>query len=248
MSALEQPEQAESLTARTITFSRVVDLSHPIDQNIPRWPGDPPVEFQTVARLDRDGYFLRRFSMGEHSGTHINSPASFHPGGADLSDLPAHQLVVPAAVIDVREQTAGNRDYVLTLEDLLAWERGNGMIPPGHLVLLYTGWQEQWRRAAAFLGQDAAGTLHFPGFGVAAVRFLLEERGIAGIGIDTHGVDPGADDTFAVNRLVLASPRLVLENLTNLDQLPPLGATLVIGILRLKGGSGSPVSVLALVP
>jgi kynurenine formamidase len=90
--------------------------------------------------------------------------------------------------------------------------------------------------------------LHFPGFGVAAARFLLEERAVAGVGIDTPGVDPGWEGSFAINRLVLERPRLVLENLTNLEQLPPTGATLVIGLLRLKGGSGSPVSALALVP
>ncbi|MFQ6030799.1 MAG: cyclase family protein, partial [Dehalococcoidia bacterium] len=184
----------------------------------------------------------------EHSGTHLNAPISFHPYGLDISAFPSERLVAPAAVIDLREQAAADRDHALTPDDILAWERQHGSIAEGSLVLLFTGWQAKWERPEEFLGQDASGGMHFPGFGVDAVRFLLEERMVAGIGIDTHGVDPGQDDSFSVNRLVLAQPRIVLENLTNLDQLPPLGATLVIGILRLRGGSGSPVSVLAFVP
>jgi len=113
-------------------------------------------------------------------------------------------------------------------------------------VLLFTGWQSNWSDKAAFLNQDASGGLHFPGFGSEATQFLLLKRQIAGLGIDTHGVDSGQDTTFATNRLILEQPRIVLENLTNLDQLPAIGTTLVIGVLRLLGGSGSPVAVLAL--
>jgi kynurenine formamidase len=115
-------------------------------------------------------------------------------------------------------------------------------------VLLYTGWQAKWQNPNEFLNQDAQGGLHFPGFAGDTTQFLLEERGIAGVGIDTHGVDPGQNESFATNKQVLEKSKIVLENLTNLDQLPPLGTTLVMGILRLKGGSGTPVSVLAFVP
>jgi kynurenine formamidase len=151
-------------------------------------------------------------------------------------------------VIDIRHQTATNSNYAIALSDVLAWEQQYGQIPAGSVVLLYTGWQSKWSDAAAFLNQDASGELHFPGFGNEATQFLLSERHIAGVGIDTHGVDGGQDTTFAINRLVLAQQRIVLENLTNLDQLPPVGSLLIIGVLRLLGGSGSPVAVLALVP
>ena len=114
------------------------------------------------------------------------------------------------------------------------------------------GWEEKWDDPPQYLGQNSGSKarpgLHFPGFGIDAVRFLLEQRGIAGLGIDTHGVDPGQDTSFAVSKLLLEQPRIVLANLTCLDQLPPTGTTLVIGILRLRGGSGSPTSVIALIP
>jgi kynurenine formamidase/alkylation response protein AidB-like acyl-CoA dehydrogenase len=230
-----------------ITYSQIIHLSHAIDEDIPQWQGDPPVEFETVATLGNDGYYLRRFSLGEHSATHINAPNSFYSDGAGIDSYPAENLVLSAIVIDIREQAAANPDYALTVTDVLAWEEKYGEIPPSCLVLLYTGWQEKWRDKTVFLNADEAGVMHFPGFGSDATKFLLEQRQIAGIGIDTHGVDPGKDTSFASNRLVLAKPRIVLENLTNLDKLPTHGFTLVIGILQLRGGSGSPVAVMAMV-
>ncbi|MBD1922654.1 cyclase family protein [Microcoleus sp. FACHB-831] len=233
---------------KTITYSRVVHLSHVIDPNIPQWPGDPPVEFETVAELDKDGYYMRRFSLGEHSATHMNAPNSFYASGVGIDQYSAESLVVPAIVMDVREQCAKNADYALAISDIFAWEHQHGQIPSGCIVLLYTGWQEKWQNENAFLNPDADGNLHFPGFGESATQFLLRDRHIAGVGIDTHGVDSGIDCTFATNRLVLQQNGIVLENLTNLDRLPPIGTTLIIGILRLRGGSGSPAAAIALVP
>jgi len=206
------------------------------------------VEFETVASLEKDGYYLRRFCMGEHSATHINAPNSFHLDGIGIDQYSAESLVVPAVVIDICDQAAANPDYVLTIADVMVWEQQYGSVPVGSVVLLYTGWLQKWFDPAAFLNPDAEGGLHFPGFGGEATKFILQQRRIGGVGIDTHGVDSGQDGTFAINRLVLEQPRIVLENLTNLDQLPPLGTTLVIGIMRLLGGSGSPAAVMALVP
>ncbi len=231
-----------------ISRARVVDLSQPLHPGMPRWPGDPPPEFAPVASIESDGYYLRRFTLGEHSGTHLNAPRSFCSGGVTVDEYAGGSLVAPAVVLDVREAAAANPDYSLGAAQVAAWERQHGPIPAGCLVLLYTGWQEKWATPDRYLALDVQGAPHFPGFSLAAARFLVEERRVAGLGIDTHGVDGGLDSTFAVNRLVLARPRLVLENLTNLDRLPPVGAVLFVGRLRLRGGSGSPASVLALAP
>lgn len=231
-----------------ITYSRVIHLSHIIDKYIPLWPGDPPVEFTTVADISDDGYYLRYFSIGEHSATHINAPNSFYADGAGIDKYPAELLVVSAIVIDICEVVADNSDYALTIADILAWEETYAQIESGSIVLLYTGWQRKWSDRNAFFNQDAEGIMHFPGFSSYATQFLLKERQIAGLGIDTHGVDPGQDNSFTTNRLVLAQQGIILENLTNLDQLPPKGTTLAIAPLRLRGGSGSPVGVLAFVP
>ncbi len=231
---------------KAIAYSKVIHLSHIIHQNIPQWPGDPPVEFETVAQLENDGYYLRSFSLGEHSSTHINAPKSFYADGVGIDRYPAESLVVPAVVIDIRPQSAANPDYLLSLADIWAWEQKYRNIPKSSIVLLYTGWQEKWQDPTLFLNSNAG--LHFPGFSNDATQFLLDERQVVGVGIDTHGVDSGQNSTFAINRLVLQKPRIVLENLANLNQLTPTGTTLIIGILRLLDGSGSPAAVMALVP
>ena len=206
------------------------------------------MQFEDWAAIDPDGYFLRRFSMSEHAGTHLSAPASFHPGGRTVDQYAPGELVKPAVVIDARQQCRNNRDYALTPDDLRPWESRHGEVPPGALALLLTGWPERWHDPADYLGADDAGTLHFPGFGPEAAALLVNERQVSGLGTDTAGVEPGADSAFAVSRLALARNLLVLQNLANLDNLPPTGAALVIGILRLEGGSGSPAAVTAFIP
>ena len=237
------PEHPTHPTQKTIAYSQIIHLSQIIHPEIPQWPGDPPVEFEKVADLDEDGYYLRRFSMGEHSATHMNAPNSFHPHSAGIDAYPAESLVVPAVVINMLNLAASNPDYVLAVDDVFKWEQKYGKIPQGSVVLLYTGWQDKWSDTNEFINQQ-----HFPGFATATTQFLLDERQITGVGIDTHGVDSGQDETFGTNHQVLSRRGIVLENLTNLDQLPPLGTTLAIGILRLRDGSGSPAAVMAFVP
>ncbi|WP_395610435.1 cyclase family protein [Pseudomonas sp. B22129] len=227
--------------------SQVISLSHPITPHIPLWPGDPPVTFEDVASLEKDGYFLRRFSLGEHSATHMNAPNSFYSDGISIDGYNPQDLVRSAVVIDVRSRTQSNSDYEISPQDIEDWECQHGMIEAGSVVLMYTGWQHRWHDPAAFFSQDAQGS-HFPGIGEAAIGFLLTQRQIAGVGIDTHGVDPGQSNTFATNHAVLAGNGIVLECLTNLDLLPAKGSTLVIGVLALEGGSGSPASVMAFIP
>ena len=233
---------------KSITYRRVVDLSHPIRPGIPTWPGDPAVVFQPVSNLTDGGFFLRCFSMGEHSGTHLTSPSTYHHDGAGPDRVPAESLVVPAAVIGASSPASLDPDYTLSASDIADWERRNGHISPNTLVLLNTGWRHFWDQPGRFINIGEDGAMHTPGFSLEAARFLLEWREVAGLGIDTHGIDAGADTGLAVSRLTLARSALVLECLNNLDQLPPTGATVVVGRLRLVGGSGSPAAVTALIP
>jgi kynurenine formamidase len=246
--ASEAPDARPRPPERTITFHQVVDLQHVIDTDIPLWPGDPAVELTPVAQFDPDGYYLRKFTIGEHSATHMNAPNSFHEDGQGIDAYSPDQLVVPVVVIDAREQSAADHDYALTQADVEAWEAEHGQVPAGSVVVMFTGWQDRWSDPVAFFDEDAEGGLHFPGFDGATTQWLLAERSIAGVGIDTHGVDPGQDDSYATNTAVTGANGIVLENLANLDLLPATGATIAIGILRLKDGSGSPASVLAFVP
>ena len=243
-----QPQQDGPASGGSISYSKVIDLSWPIHADMPRWPGDPSVEFETVADIGKDGYFLRRFTMGEHSGTHLSAPSSFG------HDAPGHQgfsprdLVRPAIVIDMVARAEANRDYALTMNDVLDWESDHSPVPEGSVALLRTGWHARWNTPGEYLGGCANGELHFPGFGLDAAQLLVEGRNIAGIGTDTAGAEPGTDTGFSVSRYALDHHSIVLENLVNLDLLPPTGTLLVIGLLRLDGGSGGPAAVTALVP
>src|SRR5438105_5799873 len=129
----------------TISYSRVVDLSHAISPSIPLWPGDPHVVMKVVATMKKDGYYLRSFTIGEHSATHMNAPNSFIAGNKDaITSYPADHRVIPAVVIDVRDKAAKNSDYQLTKQDVLAWEAKHGKIAPGSFVILFTGWEDKW--------------------------------------------------------------------------------------------------------
>lgn len=238
---MDQPE-------RNIAFRRVVDLTHPIRPSIPIWPGDPPVQFETTASLAAKGYFLRRLSMGEHSGTHVSTPSALFGQGYGPESVSPEALVAPAVVIDSRSSAGMDPDYVLTVDDFTEWERRHGKIPPRSIAMLLTGWGRYWDEPERFINLGADGLMHTPGFTSYAVSFIFDERGAAGIGIDTHGVDAGADTGLDASRAALSRGGLVLECLNNLDRLPVTGATLVIGRLPLVGGSGSPASVLALAP
>ena len=243
-----QPTNDGPANGGSISFSRVVDLSWRVHPGIPQWPGDPSVEFETVAEIKKDGYFLRRFSMGEHSGTHLSAPSGFQAGASGHESFSPQDLVRPAIVIDIAKQAETDRDYALTMNDVLDWESDHGPVPQGCVALLHTGWQSRWSNPLDYLGGTSAGELHFPGFGLEAAEMLIKGRGIAGLGADTAGVEPGVDTKFSVSRPALEQRLILLENLTNLDQLPPTGALLVVGLLRLEGGSGGPASITALVP
>lgn len=215
---------------------------------MPLWPGDPHTEFEVWSDLSKDGYLLRRFSMGEHSGTHLTAPASYFAGGRTVDLYAPGELVRPVVVFDVRDQCRSDPDYALPLEEVLAWEDIHGVIQPGNLVLLNTGWPERWHDAESYLGRDPCGGLHFPGFGSDAASYLVNERDVGGLGTDTAGVEAGVDSDLSVSKLVLAESRIALENLVNLDRLPATGAVVVIGVLGLVGESGSPAAVTAFIP
>ena len=235
--------------ANSITYSRVVDLSHVISPSIPLWPGDPHVVFKVVATMNKDGYYLRSYTIGEHSATHMNAPNSFIAGNTEaITSYPAEQRVVPAVVIDVRDKVGQNEDYQLTKQDVLDWEGTRGQVPSGSFVILFTGWEDRWGDPKAFVNQDPDGNLHFPGFAGATTAFLLADRQISGVGIDTHGVDPGLDTSYATNTQIAKAHKIAIECMANLNEMPATGATLVLGPLQLQDGSGSPLSVMAFIP
>jgi kynurenine formamidase len=236
------------MQAAPFGFSKVVFLSHVIGDDAPVFPGDPPVEVRQIATIERDGYYLRSITIGEQAGTHWAAPAHFHADQAAADDLAPGDFFHPAAVLDVRATVASDPDFSLTVAEIRTWEAAFGPIPPRSAVIMWTGFEDRWDDPAAYLNADSAGRLHYPGFSAEATRWLIEYRSVSVLGIDTMGIDPGADTAFAANQSLLQEHRLHLENLCGLSQMPSAGGWIIIGGLRIRAGSGSPAAVFGLVP
>jgi kynurenine formamidase len=243
----QQPKPAPALEGVGAGKTRVIDLSYALSDKLVPWPGDAKAfEAKENASIEKNGYFTRSFWMLEHYGTHMDAPAHFPPGKTTIDQIAPGKFIGPAVVIDVRDEADRDPDYQLTVKKVENWEAKHGRIPAGAIVVLRTGWASRWPDVARYRNQDAAGKMHFPGFSVAAAKVLLE-RQISGLGCDTLSIDPGNSGDFPVHHLVLGAGVYQLENLADLKELPESGAYLIAAPIKLEGGSGGPVRVLALV-
>ncbi len=234
---------------------KLVDLSHSYSENTLYWPTSPTAfeKEQLAYGISEGGWFYSAYSVctPEHGGTHIDAPMHFAAGGISTEKIPLENLLAQAVVIDVSNKAAADRNYRLTAEDVAAFEKEHGEISAGTIVLMRTDWSERWPDAMAYLGDDTPGDaskLQFPGFGAEATKILTEERKVAMLGVDTASVDYGKSQDFIVHRIGAAQGVANLENLTNLDQLPATGATIIALPMKIEGGSGGPARVVALVP
>jgi kynurenine formamidase len=234
---------------------RLVDLTHAFNERTLYWPTSPSgFEFRQLAHGRTEaGYFYaaNAFCAPEHGGTHLDAPIHFAEGGRTADRIPLQDLAGPAVVIDVRGAVAKDADYALTPEDVRAFESKHGEIAPGTIVLLRTGYDSRWPDRKAYFGDDTpndASRLHFPSFGSDAARLLVEERKVAVLGVDTASIDIGQSRDFQVHRIAAAKNVPGLENLAALAQLPPTGATVIALPMKIEGGSGGPVRVIALLP
>lgn len=233
----------------------LVDLSHSYGENTLYWPTSPTAfeKEQLAYGISEGGWFYSAYSVctPEHGGTHIDAPMHFAAGGISTEKIPLESLLAQAVVINVSNKAAADRNYRLTAEDVAAFEKEHGEISAGTIVLMRTDWSDHWPDAMAYLGDDTPGDasqLQFPGFGAEAAKFLSEERKVAMLGVDTASVDYGKSQDFIVHRIGAAQGVANLENLTNLDQLPATGATIIALPMKIEGGSGGPARVIALVP
>lgn len=237
-----------------LATARVVDLTWPLGDETLYWPTSPddfhldPLSFG----ITDSGFFYaaNQFSTPEHGGTHLDAPIHFGEGKQFVDQVPVDRLVRPAVVIDVTESASKDPDYLLTVQDLEAFEATHGRIEDGSMALLYTGWAKRWPDRLAYFGSDVpndASDLHFPSFGSEAARWLIEERGVVVLGVDTASIDYGPSTDFLVHRLASEHQVPGLENLTHLDQLPPVGAWVVALPTSIEGGSGAPLRAIGLI-
>ena len=240
---------------------RVVDLSQPLSADTPviglppPFAPSAPFSMTQISAYDAagPGWYWNNLSMGEHTGTHFDAPVHWVSGRdqphASTDTIAPGRLVAPACVVDVAAECAADAGFLLTRERVEQWEAERGRVPAGAWLLMRSGWS--LRSGAAFLNMTETGP-QTPGPDAACVRFLVEERDVAGFGTECVGTDAGAahsfDPAFPCHTFMHGAGKFGLASLTNLDQLPPVGAVLITPPLKIVGGSGSPCRVLALVP
>jgi kynurenine formamidase len=223
---------------------RMVDMTHRLLKSFPTFTGDQPSD-EVVADFDTAGFYAKRWTIGEHTGTHIDTPGHFAEGQRLVDDMNPAELLAPVVVIDITRKAADDPNATVDPEDLVRFERRHGRIPDRALVCMNSGWAAKAGDPAAFLGGPAFPQYNFPGFSVDATDWLLRRRNPVGIGVDTVSLDPGNSTTFDVHVDFLAADRYGVEALANLDQIPPRGAETFVGPIPWEDGSGSPCRVLA---
>ncbi len=232
-----------------------IDLSYPFDSTTIYWPTAQPFRLEVVsAQRAAAGFYYaaNNLSAAEHGGTHLDAPVHFAEGKHTTDQIPLAQLMGPAIVVDVSADAARSADYRLTPDVIDAWERVNGPIPARAIVLVRTGWGSRWPDRLRYLGTATAGPaavpeLHFPGIHPDAARRLVE-RGVDAVGIDTPSIDDGQSTTFDSHQILFAADIPGFENVANLERLPATGAFVIALPMKIAGGSGGPLRVVALLP
>jgi D-alanyl-D-alanine dipeptidase/kynurenine formamidase len=238
-----------------VARARVVDLTHAFDADTLYWPGATQgFLLDRLAWGETPGgwfYAANAFCAPEHGGTHLDAPIHFAARRWTADAIPVDRLLGPGVVLDVAEKAAADRDYRLTAADVRRFESRHGTIPPGAFVLLRTGWDAYWPNRGLVFGDDTPGRttdLHFPSYGREAAELLVHERNVAALAVDTPSIDHGPSRDFVVHRIASAANVLGLENVANLGAVPPTGAWIVALPMKIGGGSGGPVRIVALLP
>ena len=246
---------ARPLLTNELARATWVDLTYDFDSATIYWPTARPFRLEVVsAQRTAAGYYYaaNNIAAAEHGGTHLDAPAHFAEGKHTTDQIPIGQLVGLACVIDVSRQAEGDRDYRVNPADLEAWERAHGPIPEGAIVLLRSGWGSRWPDRLRYLGTAKTGAtavpeLHFPGIHPDAARWLVARR-VRAVGIDTPSIDFGQSTTFDTHQILFAADIPAFENVAHLSAVPATGAFVIALPMKIKGGSGGPLRIVAVLP
>ncbi|HEY0764210.1 MAG TPA: cyclase family protein [Pyrinomonadaceae bacterium] len=249
---LVMPAMAQK--SRILPPDRIIDLTYAFDSDSVYWPTAEQFKLETdFEGMTDKGYFYSayRYSAAEHGGTHLDSPVHFAKGRFTVDQLPLERLMGPAIVVDVTSKCATDANYLVSIADFQNWERQNGKIQPGTIILLRTGFGKFYPNRQKYLGTDERGAaavakLHFPGLDPVAARWLTQSRAIKAIGLDTASIDRGQSTLFESHRILFEHNVPAFENVANLDQLPAKGFSVIALPMKIKGGSGGPLRIIAL--
>jgi kynurenine formamidase len=231
-----------------------IDLTYSFDEKTIYWPNSKSFDWKMIQHGKTPaGYFYSsaNYAANEHGGTHLDAPIHFHEAGATVDQIPVDKLMAPTVVVDVESASMRNPDYRVSVADLTEWEKRYGRIPDNSILLIHTGWGKYWPDKKHYLGTDKQGDvagLHFPGLSREAAEFLVSQRRLNGIGIDTASIDYGQSKDFIVHQVLTTAGLYNLENVANLKRVPPTGATLIALPMKIKGGTGAPVRLVAMLP
>ena len=226
-------------------FRDVFDLTHTFSPRIPVFPAFKPVQIKPKFSIAKDGFFANELTFDEHTGTHMDGPVHFVANGATADKIPADRLIAPLAVISIEARAAKDADTLLTVDDVLAWEKAHGRLPRGAFVAMHSGWDARVGNADRFLNKDTKGTMHAPGFSEEAAKFLVQQRDIVGAGVDTLSLDKAEAQKFVAHLALLGGGKYAVELMANLGRVPPAGATVIVGAPKHEGASGGPARVFA---
>jgi len=241
-------------TAAQKPARRLIDLTYPFSSQTIYWPTAEGFQLKTDAEgMTEKGYYYSAYSYAasEHGGTHLDAPAHFAKGMPTVDKIPLERLVAPGVLLDVQKQAAGNRDYQITAQDLIDWEKQNGRIPDGCILMFRTGWGKYYPDRMKYLGTDKRGPaavadLHFPGVSPSAAKWIVANRRISGIGIDTASIDYGQSQLFETHQILYKEGLIAIENVARLEELPARGFEIIALPMKIEGGSGAPVRIIAM--
>ncbi|MEM8488985.1 MAG: cyclase family protein [Bacteroidota bacterium] len=248
--------ESESKHAANPLDGTWIDLTYAFSDETLYWPTSALFQMDTVAVGYMEGGFYYesyQVATAEHGGTHLDAPVHFSEGKQSTEQIPLDRLIGPASVVDVSAQAAADRDYLVTTADIIAWEASHGELPDGNILLIRTGYGAHWPDAEKYLGTALRGAegvanLHFPGLHPDAAQWLVDNRNISALGIDTASIDYGQSTTYSSHVALFAANIPAFENVANMDQLPATGAHVVALPMKIKGGSGGPLRIIARLP
>lgn len=226
-----------------------VDLSHNISPNTPHWVGFPALKVENMLEIDKSLFCAHIYTTVGQYGTHIDAPSHMVEGGRTLDQITIQEMIMPLCVINCSEAVAQNADYILTVEDIIAFETKYTRIPEGAFVVFQSNWSK--RKPETFDNLDESGNRHFPGWSFEALQFLIENRNVRGIGHETSDTEApitSSQTNYAVEKYLLEMDRIQIELLNHVEQLPPFGAIIFCTFPKVLGGSGFPARCFALCP
>ncbi len=252
----DKPSEETPKAQNTFPNGKIVDLSYDFSDETVYWVNAKKFEKEKVAEgMTENGFYYsaNNFSAAEHGGTHIDAPIHFAKGKQTVDQIPLEKLIAPAVKIDASKQGINNWDYQITVEDLTNWEKEHGQIPDGSILFLQTGFGRFYPDTDKYLGTDKRGDdaikdLHFPGLSPEAAKWLVKNRQINAIGIDTASIDYGQSTKFESHVVLMEENIPAFENVANLDKLPAKGFQVIALPMKIKDGSGSPLRIIAVLP